>query len=180
MCRSFNGSGRCLLPVTGKKRFLDIMCRYADHIDSVFGPEEAKRYPGHEEIELALVKLYQVTNNERYLNLAKFFIDERGAQPHYYDQEALERGENPERRRPNYEYSQSHLPVREQNVVVGHAVRAMYLYSGMVDVGIETNDPTLLEACSTLWDNLTQNECTLQVELGLQTLTKDLLLTTIS
>ena len=144
--------------VTGKKRFLDIMCRYADHIDSVFGPEEGKKrgYPGHEEIELALVKLYQVTNNERYLNLAKFFIDERGAQPHYYDQEALERGENPERRRPNYEYSQSHLPVREQNVVVGHAVRAMYLYSGMVDVGIETNDPTLLEACSTLWDNLTQ------------------------
>ncbi len=142
---------------TGKRRFLDIMCCYADYIDSVFGREEGKirGYPGHEEIELALIKLYHASGNERYLNLAKYFVDERGQSSqysHYYDFEARLRGEDP--LKFNYEYCQAHLPVREQKRVVGHAVRAMYLYSAMADLARETGDTRLIEACRTLWEDL--------------------------
>ena len=144
---------------TGKRKLLDVMCRYADYIDSVLGPEEGKKrgYPGHEEIELALVKLYKATGEERYLKLAKFFVDERGRRPHYFDLEARERGEDPAAfRGGGYDYNQSHLPVREQTTAEGHAVRAMYLYSGMADVAAETDDETLLAACEQLWNNVTQ------------------------
>jgi len=145
---------------TGKDRFLNIMQRYTDYIDTVFGPGEGqlRGYPGHEEIELALVKLYRVTGKERYLRLAQFFIDERGQQPHYYDQEAKARGEDPVKdyHGGGYDYCQAHLPVREQKTAEGHAVRAMYLYSGMADVALETGDLSLYEACQTLWQNATQ------------------------
>ena len=82
---------------TGKRKFLDVMCRYADHISAMFGPEPEKRkgYCGHEEIELALVKLARATGERRYLDLAKYFIDERGRSPHYFDQEARARGADP-------------------------------------------------------------------------------------
>ncbi|MFC1671945.1 beta-L-arabinofuranosidase domain-containing protein, partial [Planctomycetota bacterium] len=82
---------------TGKRKFLDIMCRYADHIARTFGPKKGQKrgYPGHQEIELALVKLYRATNRRSYLNLAKFFIDERGKRPHYFDAEAKARGAAP-------------------------------------------------------------------------------------
>ncbi|TGS34019.1 glycoside hydrolase family 127 protein, partial [bacterium M00.F.Ca.ET.180.01.1.1] len=75
---------------TGKRKLLDIMCRYADHIASVFGPEPGKKkgYCGHEEIELALVKLARATGENKYMELAKYFIDQRGQQPHYFDEEA--------------------------------------------------------------------------------------------
>lgn len=75
---------------TKKRSLLDIVCRYADYIDTVFGPEEGKLrgYPGHQEIELALVKLYRVTGEKRYLNLSLFFINERGKEPHYFEEEA--------------------------------------------------------------------------------------------
>jgi hypothetical protein len=143
---------------TGKRKLLDVMCHYADYIATVFGPgEDQKRgYPGHEEIELALVKLYHITGEQRYLDLAGFFIDERGQQPHYYDAEARARGDDA---KPwyghHYDYNQSHLPVREQATAEGHAVRAMYLYSGMADVAAETGDGTLLAACERLWENVT-------------------------
>ena len=142
---------------TGKRRFLDMVCRYADLIDSLFGAEPGKRrgYPGHQELELALVKLYRATGRERYLRLAKYFLDERGRRPHYFDLEAEARGEDPRAwRHGSYEYNQSHLPVREQTRVVGHAVRALYMYSGMADVARETGDRSLLEACDVLWHNL--------------------------
>src|SRR5439155_13127107 len=122
---------------TGKRVLLDALCRYADYIDTVFGTEPGKRrgYPGHEEIELALVKLSRVTGEKRYLQLSQYFVDERGRQPHYFDSEARQRGEDPVAfRHKTYEYNQSHLPVREQDEVVGHAVRAMYLYSAMADL----------------------------------------------
>jgi len=144
---------------TGKPRLLETLCRYADHIDSVFGPQEGKRrgYPGHEEIELALVKLYHATGQERYLRLAQFFVDERGQSPHYFHLEARERDEDPgEFRHGRYTYNQSHLPVREQTTAEGHAVRAMYLYSGMADVAAETGDRSLLAACQRLWGNVTR------------------------
>lgn len=145
---------------TGKRKLLDAMCRFADYIDSVFGsePEKLKGYPGHEEIELALVKLYRATGEERYLKLSKFFIDERGKEPYYFDIEREKRKKVhhwPFFRRFDRKYAQTHLPVREQTTVEGHAVRAVYLYSGMADVAIETGDETLINACKKLWDNAT-------------------------
>jgi DUF1680 family protein len=138
------------------------MCKYADYIDQVFGVEPCKLrgYDGHPEIELALVKLYRVTKNSRYLKLALFFIDERGQLPHFYDQEAERRGiEVAERYEGEwavgrYAYCQAHKPVREQDTAEGHVVRALYLYCGMVDVAAETGDETLLKACYKLWDNV--------------------------
>lgn len=125
---------------TGKRTFLDVAIKLADHIDSIFG--EGKRYgvPGHEEIELALVKLYEVTGEKRYFDLAKFFIDERGNTTH----------------RPSYgPYCQDHLPVRQQSEIVGHAVRAMYLYSGVADVAAYTGDPELIAAMDRIWKDVT-------------------------
>jgi uncharacterized protein len=142
---------------TGDPKLLEALARYADHIDRTFGREPGKKrgYCGHPEIELALVKLYHATNNPRYLELAAYFIDERGTQPHYYDLEARDRGEDPANYWfKNYEYCQAHLPLREQTKVVGHAVRAMYLLSAVADIAHEKNDFTLLETCERLWDNL--------------------------
>jgi uncharacterized protein len=143
---------------TGKRKLLDVMCRYADHIDATFGPREGQKrgYCGHEEIELALVRLGRATGERRYLDLARYFIDERGRQPHYFDLEAAERGADPAQfRHKTYAYNQSHLPVREQTRAVGHAVRAMYLYSGMADVATEFGDDSLTESLGILWDDLT-------------------------
>ncbi len=142
---------------TGKKKFLNVVCRYADHIDSVFGTQPGKKrgYDGHEEIELALVKLHHATGERRYLQLAKYFIDERGRQPHYFDSEAKGRGEDPASYwAKTHEYTQSHIPVREQNVPGGHAVRGMYLYSAMADLAAEFNDHELLKACRSIWHHL--------------------------
>ncbi|MDA0322094.1 MAG: glycoside hydrolase family 127 protein [Verrucomicrobia bacterium] len=146
---------------TGKRAFLEVMIRYADHIDSVFGPckGQLKGYPGHEEIELGLVKMYEATGEKRYLKLASFFVDERGrtgrGKPRYFDLEAEKRGEAPKGFHfGTHEDNQSHLPVREQKEIVGHAVRALYLYSGMADVAAQTGDKDLLSACKVLWKNL--------------------------
>lgn len=142
---------------TGKRTLLDIVCRYADLIDSLYGREEGKRrgYCGHEEIELALVKLSKTTGEARYLNLAHYFVEERGQQPHFFDIEARERGEDPaDFWAGTYEYNQSHKPVREQHEVVGHAVRAMYLYSALADLSRELDDESLLHACERFWQHL--------------------------
>ncbi|WP_419876344.1 glycoside hydrolase family 127 protein [Candidatus Pristimantibacillus sp. PTI5] len=144
---------------TGKRKLLEVVSRFADYIDTVFGPEpgKLKGYPGHQEIELALVKLYHVTGNEKYLKLGKYFLDERGQAPHYFDKEWEERGQTnffAEMRTYGKEYAQSHLPVREQKNAEGHAVRAVYMYSGMVDVANETGDKELFDACKRLWDNM--------------------------
>lgn len=143
---------------TGKRKLLDVMCRYADHIADTFGIEPGKKrgYCGHEEIELALVKLGRVTGNQKYLDLAKYFVDERGQEPHYFDQEARSRGDDPAKYyHRTHEYSQSHKPVREQDKVVGHAVRAMYLFAGMADVATEFGDDTLRSTLDHLWGDLT-------------------------
>jgi uncharacterized protein len=142
---------------TSDPKLLDALRRYADHIDAAFGPEPGQQrgYCGHPEIEMALVRLYHATNEPRFLKLAHYFIEERGQQPHYYDIEARKRGDDPAAFRfKNYEYCQAHLPVREQTDVVGHAVRAMYLYSAITDLAHETNDITLLQTVERLWDNL--------------------------
>ena len=141
---------------TGKRKLLDTLCRYADYIATVFGPGEGQKhgYPGHEEIELALVKLYRVTGERRYLDLAAYFVNERGRRPYYYDLEAEARGEPPARH--DYTEYQSHLPIREQTTAEGHAVRATYFYSGATDVADETGDESLLSALRTLWLNATR------------------------
>ncbi len=137
---------------TGKDKLLNAVRKFADYIESCFGPEEGKckGYPGHEIAEMALVRLYEVTGEERYLNLARFFIDERGRQPYYWDRE--EGAEKKEGER--YQYYQAHRPVREQDEAVGHAVRAVYLYSGMADVARITDDEGLKQACKRLWNSI--------------------------
>jgi DUF1680 family protein len=146
---------------TGKRKLLDAMCRYADYIGKVFGPRRGQKrgYPGHEEAELALVKLYHATGERRYLKLSKYFVDERGRRPHYYDIEAKARGDDLSKYwAGTHEYTQSHLPVREQTEVVGHAVRAFYLYSGMADIAGETGDAELLAACRRLWADAAEHK----------------------
>lgn len=142
---------------TGKRKFMDVMARYADHIGREFGPKEGQRrgYCGHEEIELALVKLARATGEARYMELSRYFVDERGREPHYFTQEAVARGDNPaEYFHSTYEYNQSHKPVREQDKVVGHAVRAMYLYSAMADLATEYGDASLKTTLENLWNDL--------------------------
>jgi DUF1680 family protein len=146
---------------TGKKKLLDIMSRYADYLITVFGhgPGQFPGYCGHEEVELALVKLARVTGEKKYLDLSKFFIDERGTEPHFFTDEAARDGRSAaDFHQKTYEYGQAHLPVREQKKVVGHAVRAMYLYAGMADIATEYNDDTLTSALETLWDDLTTKQ----------------------
>lgn len=145
---------------TGRRRWLGIMERYIDHIRSVFGPEPGKRrgYDGHQEIEIALIKLYRLTGERKHLDFATYLINERGRQPHYFDIEREEREkkgwETQRYVQGNYEYSQSHKPVREQSKVVGHAVRAMYMYTAMADLAAELGDADLKRACETLWNDV--------------------------
>jgi len=136
---------------TGSRDLLDAACRFADYIASVFGTEEGKvpGYCGHEEIEIALVRLHKATGNRRYLDLAAYFINQRGQQPFWF---LTEHGGKME---PwPLSYFQSHMPVREQREATGHAVRAVYLYCAMTDLARESQDASLLEACRFLWRNV--------------------------
>ena len=145
---------------TGKRKLLDVVCKFADYIDTVFGsePDKLQGYDGHQEIELALVKLYRETGNDKYLKLSTYFLDERGSKPSFYDLEWEKRGRTNHWETPfmihEKAYSQAHLPVREQDKAEGHAVRAVYMATGMADVAAETNDKGLLEACRRLWSNI--------------------------
>lgn len=144
---------------TGKRRFLDIMERNVACIASVFGAEPGKLrgYPGHPEIELALMRLYQVTQNPEHLKLAAYFIRERGQPPLYFDEEAKRHGVPRNWMRtfndPALKYNQSHLPLTEQQTLDGHAVRALYLLSGLIDVAAETGSEDLMQAARRLWRN---------------------------
>ena len=144
---------------TGKDAFLKIVSRFADVICEKFGPDEGQchGYPGHPEVELALVKLYRATGEKRYLEVSKYFVEQRGVGENYFFQE--EKGEKYRQIFPEFKdyspaYSQSHLPVREQKTAEGHAVRAVYLYCAMADLAYEYRDESLLDACRTLWDNM--------------------------
>ena len=146
---------------TGKRKLLDSMIRLADLICRTFGPEEGQNhgYPGHQEIELALVRLYRVTQDKKYLKQAKYFLDIRGVGENYFLVERKQK--NFKRIFPELEdydpaYSQSHEPVRKQKTAEGHAVRAVYMYSAMADVAEEYQDKELMEACENLWENITQ------------------------
>ena len=139
---------------TGRRRLLAILERYVEHVRATFGPgpDQKHGYCGHQEIELALVRLYRLTGERKHLELASYFIDQRGQQPHYFDEEARRRGEDPaDFWAKSYEYNQSHKPVREQTKVVGHAVRAMYMYSAMADLAAELKDDSLKRTLEVLW-----------------------------
>lgn len=128
---------------TGKTSLLNVARKNADFLLTVFGPDKLRYVPGHQEIEIGLVKLSKATGEKKYLDLAKFYLDERGkADGHklYGD------------------YAQDHIPVVEQKKPVGHAVRAGYMYCGMVDVGVLTGDRTYLDAVDRIWQNIVSNQ----------------------
>lgn len=126
---------------TGKRNFLDIALKNADLMVKTFGDGEGqvKAVPGHQIIESGLIKLYQIAKNEHYLNLAKYFLDNRG---------------NPENHELYGDYSQDHISVVQQDEVVGHAVRAVYMYAAMTDIGAIKNDTAYSQAVHKLWDNM--------------------------
>jgi DUF1680 family protein len=125
---------------TGKRNFLDIALKNADLLVTVFGDTASYAVPGHQIVETGLIKLYQITGKEEYLHLAKKFLDLRG---------------DSSRRTIWGAYSQDHLPVTEQDEVVGHAVRAVYMYAGMTDIAALYGDEAYRNAVDKLWDNMT-------------------------
>ena len=143
---------------TGKDRFIKILCKYLGLVEKVFVKENSAAFitPGHEEIELALFKLYNCTGNERWLELAMFFLDMRGTVPH---DQSLYEGTHPK-------YSQSHLPVREQFEAEGHCVRACYLYSAMADAALMKNDEKLRLACEKIFDDIVNKKMYITGGLG--------------
>ena len=144
---------------TGKDKLLDIVKRFADLICKVFGAGEGQinGYCGHQEIELALVKLYYATGYKRYLDLAMYFINQRGTSPNYFIEEIKRNNHKyifDEFKDYDPVYSQSHMPPRQQTTAEGHAVRAMYMYSAMADLAYEFGDSELMQACRVLWENI--------------------------
>lgn len=135
---------------TGKDKLLNATLRFADLICDTFGKGKIEGYGGHEIAELAMMKLHRVTKNKKYLDVAEFFINQRGTKPYYYDKEHNCHTEN-----EGYHYNQAHKPPREQMEAVGHAVRGVYLYSGMTDVAKAVDDDELYNACKSIWHNIT-------------------------
>ena len=148
---------------TGKRKWLDVAEKSARHINKVFFEGDAaynngklvNQAPGHEEIELALIKMFRVTGDTLYLNLAKRFIDIRGVS--FNTEGKYERASD---------YAQQHLPVREQRTAVGHAVRATYLYSGMADVAAIAGDTTLIPALDAIWHDIVDKKMHITGGLG--------------
>jgi DUF1680 family protein len=138
----------------GDHRLLTIACRFADYICSVFGPDKRHRACGHPEVEMALVELYRVTNEPRYLDLAKFFIDQRG--------QNMMKGH----RSYGPEYYQDHVPVRQVKEAAGHSVRQLYLASGVTDLYLETGEQVLLDAMLRLSKDITETKLYITGGLG--------------
>jgi len=136
---------------TGKRSFLDVAVKNADLLCRVFGPGKNRGVPGHQEVEIGLVKLYRVTGNEEYLKLAKFFLDERG---------------NADGHKLYGPYNQDHKPVVKQSEAVGHAVRAGYMYSAMADVAALTGDANYVQAMERIWENVVSKKLYLTGGIG--------------
>ncbi|MFC5466308.1 glycoside hydrolase family 127 protein [Lederbergia graminis] len=131
---------------TGKRKLLDVACKLADHYDSIFGPGKRHWVEGHEEIELALLKLYRITGEERYLHLSEWLLEERG---HGHGVGMIWEKED-----WGPAYCQDDVPVKEIKTVKGHAVRAMYLYTAMADVARAKNSDSYLPALLSVWENV--------------------------
>ena len=138
----------------GKRELLDCLCRYADYIAGYFGKEEGKKrgWPGHEEIELALAKMYKVTGKGEYKDLMRYFINDRGTEPNYF----LEEGSL--RNMIVFRNFQAAEPVREMKEVYGHAVRMIYLLCGMADLAELDNDTELFKVCEKLFEDITNKK----------------------
>ncbi len=136
---------------TGKRKFLDIALNNADLIDSVFGVDGLRDVPGHQEIEIGLLRLFRVSGDERYLRLARFFLDERG---------------QANGREVYGPYCQDHAPATQQNEAVGHAVRAGYMYAGMTDIAAISGDADYATAVHALWDNVVGKKLALTGGIG--------------
>jgi DUF1680 family protein len=155
---------------TGKRKFLDALIRYAECIASLIGPEDGKLhgYPGHEIAEMALVRLYTITKNEKHLKLAEYFIDQRGQKPLYFEEETKRNGNGFFWKDSHfqYQYYQAGKPVRDQHIAEGHAVRAVYLYSGMADIARIADDVALMKACDDLWNNIVNRQMYITGSIG--------------
>jgi len=136
---------------TGKRILLDIALKNADLIAREFGPDKRRGVPGHQVIEIGLAKLYRITSDAKYLDLARFFLDERG---------------NKEGHKLFGEYSQDHKPVVEQTEAVGHAVRAAYMYAGMADIAALTGDSRYIAAIDRIWENVVHKKLYLTGGIG--------------
>jgi len=130
---------------TGKRKFLDVVIKWANYFDSLFGPGKRDWVTGHQELELALVKLYRVTNDKKYLNLADWLLSERGKK--------LAKGYTWTEWKDTA-YAQDAVPVKEQKEITGHAVRAMYLYTGAADVAAHTGDQDYVKAMRRVWEDV--------------------------
>ena len=171
---------------SGDTELLDIACRFADCIDRTFGPEEGKLhgYPGHQEVEIGLYKLWEITKEEKYLRLAAYFLEERGKQPFFFDEETeaiRQSGGEPEPYFRNhgpypYSYQQAHRPVTEQESAIGHAVREVYMITALADVGGEAGQRAanpesasgsgLLEAAKRLYRSIEESEMSITGGIG--------------
>lgn len=136
---------------TGERRLLDAVCRFVDCVERIFKTERSAAFvtPGHPELELALVRLWKTTGEARYFDLAKYFIDEHGANAEEPP---------PAQTYPQIFYNQDDMPVRARKTIEGHSVRALYLLSGMIDVAKETNDEELADACKRMFENCTERK----------------------
>src|ERR1700710_2890029 len=142
---------------TGKRNFLNIAIRNADLLVRTFGPDKKHVAPGHEIVEMGLVRLYRITGKKDYLDLAKFFIDQRGIKAYNKkSQNVFENGT----------YYQDDKPVVNQDEAEGHAVRAMYLYSGMTDVAALTGDSVYIKAIDKIWNNMVTKKMYVQGSIG--------------
>jgi DUF1680 family protein len=151
-------AGLAYYKTTGKRKLLDAAIRYTDYVETVFGPGKRYEAPGHEEIELALYKLYKETGNRKYLSLCKFFLDERGNPERMTAEKISPPDKDPNANTPNRwrppSYMQDHLPVTKQMYAVGHAVRATYLYSAMADISIEEKTQKYFPALQAIWNDI--------------------------
>ncbi|MGE0771175.1 MAG: glycoside hydrolase family 127 protein [Cyclobacteriaceae bacterium] len=130
---------------TGKRKLLDVAIRFADHFDSLFGPGKRHWVTGHQELELALVKLFRVTGEKKYLKLADWLLEERGHKYAFgYTWSDWK----------DTAYAQDVIPVKQQSEITGHAVRAMYLYTGAADVAAQTNDMDYMAAMKRVWEDV--------------------------
>lgn len=148
-------AGVAFAEATGKTRLLDVARRMADHIDATFGPEKKFGYSGHPEIELALFRLYRHTGEERYRKLSQWFLDVRGTKPL-------------ENQRGDAWAIQAHKPIREQTDIVGHAVRAMYLYSAVADRVYLDGDPGYAKTLETIWESVVNRKMYITGGVGAQ------------
>ncbi len=167
-------AGVAYYKATGDQKALDIATRMADCIDRNFGLEEGKipGYDGHPEIELALARLYEVTNEQRYLDLAHYFLNQRGQDPAFFEKQIEKDGDSPDRdlipgmRDFTREYYLAAEPIKDQKVPHGHAVRVAYLCTGMAYVARYTGDKELLAACDRFWNDIVKRQMYITGNIG--------------